>query len=285
MIRDYKASDIDEIIRLYTLEYLAMPEEIETLKSASKILVYEDNNVIKGFIHIMIGGSSCTIEMGAESNEQILPVGLQLWEEAKKILIENSIRSITTYHVKDNSKWQQLFDMIGFEYWYSVYRFSYKGVKFDESNICSVKYEDKYYEEEAKLESEAFEALRKENDIKPYNWYLSASSKALENDRKAKFANKDYIHLFLEGNEIVGASMVKNAEIDLLFVNTEYQGKGYGKKILEFTVNRGLEQSLEGVNLNALAKNDRALKLYFNTGFEVVQAQDCRRLINDCLNK
>jgi ribosomal protein S18 acetylase RimI-like enzyme len=78
---------------------------------------------------------------------------------------------------------------------------------------------------------------------------------------------------------MIGASMVKNAEIDLLFVNIKYQGKGYGRKILEFTVNRGLEQNAAAVNLNALANNDKALKLYNNTGFQVVQAQDCRKLI------
>lgn len=281
MIRDYKPSEIEEIIRLYTLEYMAMPEEIEALKSATKILVYEDNNTIMGFIHMIMHGNSCTIEMGAASDEQIIPVGLKLWEEAKKFFIEKSISLIKTYHVKDNLKWQQLFNMLEFEYWGSVYRFSYKGTKFDEPNIHSLKYEDKYYEDEIRLESEAFAVLREQNDIKPYNWYLSASKTAIENHRKKTFINKDYIYLFFEKDEMLGASMVKNAEIDLLFVNTKYQGKGYGKKILQYTVNRGLEQNAAGVNLNALANNTSALKLYLNTGFEVVQAQDYRKILID----
>jgi ribosomal protein S18 acetylase RimI-like enzyme len=78
---------------------------------------------------------------------------------------------------------------------------------------------------------------------------------------------------------MVGASMVKDAEVDLLFVNIKYQGKGYGKKILEFAVNKGLEQNGVEVNLTALANNETALELYKNTGFKVIQAQDCRRLI------
>jgi GNAT superfamily N-acetyltransferase len=278
MIRDYKSSDIEEIVRLYTLEYMAMPEEIETLKAATKILVYEDNGAIQGFIHMMISGSSCTIEMGVAGDEQILPLGIKLWNEAKRIFSEKAIRFVKTYHVKDNLKWQQLFNMIGFEYWGSVYRFSYNGSKFDESNICAVKYEDNYYEDEIRLESEAFAVLREQNDIKPYNWYLSASKETLENHRKSRFKNKEYIYLFFEGGEMIGASMVKNAEVDLLFVNIKYQGKGYGKKILQYTVNRGLEQDAKGVNLNALANNDKALKLYLNTGFQVVQAQDYRRI-------
>ncbi len=278
MIRDYKESDIDEIIRIYTLEYKAMPEEIETLKSASKILVYDDDG-IKGFIHLIIDEDYCYAEMGATSDDIIKPVGLKLWEEAKKLFVEKSVNFIQIFHVKDNLEWQQLFNEIGFEYWYSVYRFTYDGEKFKEPNISVVKYEDKYYEDKIRLESEAFSVLREENDIKPYNWYLNASKEALEANRKAIIKEKEYIYLFFENNDMVGASMVKNAEIDLLFVNVKYQKKGYGKKILEFTTNRGLEQSSTAVNLNALTGNEKALNLYKNAGFKVVQAQDSRRLI------
>ena len=278
MIRDYREADIDEIVRIYTLEYMAMPEEIETLKTASKILVYDDNG-IQGFIHLMMGGSYCSFEMGAATNELIKPIGLKLWDEAKKLFAEKSINNIKTFYVKDNLYWKQLFDEIGFEYRFSVYRFAYKGSKFSEHNLSVVKYEDKYYDDKMSLESEAFSALRKANDIKPYNWYLSASEDELENNRKSTLEDKEYIYLFFENNDMVGASMVKNAEVDLLFVNIKFQGKGFGKKILEYTVNRGLEQDTAGVNLNALASNENALKLYKNTGFNMVQAQDCRMLI------
>ena len=277
MIRNYTENDIDEIVKIYTLEYKAMPEEIETLKTAKNILVYEDDG-IKGFIHLIFSGTYCYVEMGASSNEIIKTVGLKLWEEAKKLMGENSTTFVQTSHVKENLFWQELFNEIGFEYWYSIYRFNYQGSKFNEPELFARKYEDEDYVDKIRLESEAFEALRRNNDIKPYNWYLSASKEALESNRKYTLKNKDFTYLFLEGNDIVGASLVKDGEIDLLFVNVKYQGKGYGKKILEFTINRGLEQQPFGVNLNALASNESALRLYKNAGFKVVQAQDVRRL-------
>ena len=280
MIRDYTATDIDEIIKIYTLEYKAMPEEIEALKSAPKILVYEDNG-IQGFIHMVINGKFCYMEMGAARDEQILPIGLKLWEEAKKLLTEKAVDLIQVFHVKDNSKWKQLFDVIGFDYWYSVYRLSYEGSKFDEADIQVKMYEDKYYEDKIRLESEAFSVLREQHDIKPYNWYLSASKEALENNRKYTLGNKDFTYLFFEGNDMIGASMVKDAEIELLFTNIRHQRKGYGKKILEYTVNRGLGQNSAVVSLNVLAGNEKALSLYTDTGFKFVQAQDCRRLVVD----
>ncbi len=278
MIRNYTQNDIEEIVRIYTLEYKAMPAEVEALKSAKNILVYEDDG-IKGFIHLCFSGDHCNVEMGAASNELIKPIGLKLWEEAKKLFIENSTTFIDTCHVKDNLQWKEFFDEVQFEYWYSIYRFIYKGEKFNEPELCVKMYDDNNYVDKISLESEAFSKLRKDCDIEPYNWYLSASEKALENNRKWTLSQKDYTYLFFENNEIVGASLVKDAEIDLLFVNVKYQGKGYGRKILEFTVNRGLEQDPSAVNLNALASNESALSLYKSAGFEVIQAQDCRRLV------
>lgn len=278
MIRDYKKSDVDEIIRIYTLEYKAMPEEIETLRTASKILVYEEEG-IKGFIHLIISGSYCYAEMGAASNELIMPIGLKLWSAAEKIFEEKAVKSVEIFHVKDNLEWEQLFDEIGFKYWYSVFRLSYEGEKIPESKIRVIKYEDDFFEEKIRLESEAFSVLRKENHIEPYNWYLNASKEALEAARVDTLGNKEYIYLFFENEDMVGASMVKNAEVELLFVNVKYQKKGYGKQILEFSINKGLEQNSTSVNLNALASNEKALNLYKNAGFKVVQAQDARKLV------
>jgi GNAT superfamily N-acetyltransferase len=107
---------------------------------------------------------------------------------------------------------------------------------------------------------------------------LSASEAAIENSRKATLKDKEFIYLFFEDNDMVGASLVKDAEIDLFFVNVKYQGRGYGKKILEYTINKGLEQN-STVCLNALANNEKALKIYQNAGFKMVQAQDCRKIL------
>lgn len=80
-IRDHIDSDIDNIIKIYTLEYKAMPEEIETLKSAPKILVYDDQSGVEGFIHLSTNGNHCYIEMGVISNEKIMSIGSTLWKE------------------------------------------------------------------------------------------------------------------------------------------------------------------------------------------------------------
>jgi ribosomal protein S18 acetylase RimI-like enzyme len=280
-IRDHIDSDIDDIIKIYTLEYKAMPEEIDTLRSAPKILVYENHDGVEGFIHLSTNGSHCYIEMGVISNEKIMSIGSELWQEALEYFDENKISSVQVFHVKENLLWEQFFNELNFKYWYSVYRLDYHGQKFPERNINVIKYDDQYYDDKMRLESEAFSVLRQENNIKPYNWYLVASEENLIANRKATLLNKDFIYLFFEGDEMIGASMVKNSEIELLFTNVKYQRKGYGKKILEYSVNKGLEQNSDRVSLNVLAGNEKALKLYMDTGFKLIQGQDCRKLIRE----
>lgn len=256
-----------------------MPEEVETLRSAPKILVYDDHSGVEGFIHLSTNGNHCYIEIGVISNEKIMSIGSELWKEALDYFDENKISSIQVFHVKENPLWQQFFCNLGFEYWYSIYRLDYQGSKFPESKIQVIQYEDQYYDDKMRLESEAFSVLRRENNIKPYNWYLAASEENIVANRKATLLNKDFIYLYFEDDEMIGASMVKNSEIELLFTNIKYQRKGYGKKILEHSVNKGLEQNSDRVSLNVLASNEKALKLYMDTGFKLVQGQDCRKLI------
>lgn len=278
MIRDYSKADLNEIIRIYTADYRAMPEEIEALRRAGKMLVYEDDGFIRGFVHVMGNGSERTIEMGIGDRSDILPIGHALWSETAKYLENQEVAFVQTYHVKEVSEYEQLFQELSFEYWYSIYRLHYEGHKHPDSNLEPVPYEDRYYEDKIRLESEAFSPLREKHDIRPYNWFLSADEASLSNNRKYTEKNKDYIHLFFENNELAGASMVKDAEIELLFTTVKFQGRELGRKILEFSVNKGLDQNPSGVRLNVLAENEKALGLYTDTGFVFVQVQDARRL-------
>lgn len=159
-----------------------------------------------------------------------------------------------------------------------MYRLLYQGNKKPDRDLQSVPYEDRYYEDKIRLESEAFSPLREKHDIRPYNWFLSADEASLSYNRKYTEKNKDYIHLFFKNGELAGASMVKDAEIEILFTTVKFQGQGLGRKILEFSINEGLDQNSTGVRLNVLAENEKALRLYTDTGFEFIQAQDSRRL-------
>ncbi|ASA20576.1 GNAT family N-acetyltransferase [Paenibacillus donghaensis] len=276
MIRNFTNNDMNEIIDIYTRENKPTYEEIENIRNSKQILVYDEDG-IKGFIHMNVYENKCDFEMGISSEEHIKSIGSQLWAEAKKRMEGNSVTSINTCHIK-NGIWEGFFDEIGFDYWFSYYKLKYISGKYKEPELDVKKYEDEYYMQEISLESEAFSKLRAENDITPHNWYLSASKDTLAHHRKERLIDKDNFYLFFKEGEMIGAAIIANAEIPLFFVNSKYQGEGYGRKILEFAVNRGLEQDPNGVDLEVLASNEKALQLYTSTGFEIIQGYVNRRL-------
>lgn len=276
MIRKSTDNDIDEIIRIYSTEYRAMEDEIEAIKKSKNILVYDNHGVI-GFSWLAFGPGICKIEMAVDSPSLINEVGAMLWEESQLLIVKNDSKFIFTYYLQDLNGWKEFYSSRGFEPWYSIYRMTYTGQSLPEPTISVKPYEDRYYDEKMKKESEAFSVLRQEIDEKPFNWYESASEEALLSNRKKTLENREFIHLFFIEEEMIGASMVKHGEIELLFVSLLHQGNGYGRRIMEFSINRALEQNPQGVTLNVVAKNESALRLYTSLGFKVAQIQDKSR--------
>ena len=186
--------------------------------------------------------------------------------------------AIKTYHVQDDERWQQLFDQLRFEYVYSVHRLVHcSGLAF-KNDLTVIDYSDEYFEEKIQLESEAFEEVRRANNITPYNWYTGASEKGIASLREMTRNNSDYIKLYKSGDVLVGASQVKEREIELIFTAKAFQGKGYGSQILRDAIVRGQQQGNGEVFLNVIAQNEKALKLYLDNQFRLVQSQDCRRI-------
>lgn len=272
MIRKSTVNDISEIIRIYSAEYKAMEDELESIKQSKNIVVFDDEG-IKGFSWLAFGPGICKIEMAVDSPSLINEVGARLWEESQTIIESNESKFIYTYYLQQLNEWKEFYLTRGFESWYSIYRMTYTDQPYPEPSISVKPYEDRYFDEKMKKESESFAVLRQEIDEKPFNWYESASEEALLNNRKATLGNREFIHLFFIEEEMIGASMVKHGEIELLFVSLEHQGNGYGRSIMEFSINRALEQNPKEVTLNAVAKNESALRLYIGVGFKVAQIQ------------
>jgi GNAT superfamily N-acetyltransferase len=277
MIRKSNNNDINEIIRIYSAEYKAMEDELEAIRKSENILVYDDEGV-KGFSWLAFGPGICKIEMAVDSPSLINEAGAGLWEEAQSLIKSNDSKFIFTYYLQNSNEWKEFYSSRGFEPWYSIYRMTYTGQSYPEPTLSVKPYEDCYYDEKMKKESEAFSVLRQEIDEKPFNWYEGASDEALLSNRKATFENREFIHLFFVEEIMIGASMVKHGEIELLFVSLEHQGNGYGRSIMEFSINRALEQNPMEVTLNAVAKNESALKLYTSMGFTASQIQEKSRV-------
>lgn len=277
MIRDILESDRQRVIDLYTEVYQATPEEIETLQEAQTVLVFERESVL-GFAHYNLWDDNCYLELGVDSKEDIEAIGKALWEELKVLLISKKIQNVVTFHVQEEPRWKALMDAIGFDYGYSVYRLVHEGDAPELGNLKVVPYTDAFFEQKSTLESDAFESVRRENGITPHNWYAASSEEAKQYVRNACEKNASFIHLYYDGDEMVGASQVKEAEVEVLFTVTTHQGKGYGREILRDVISKGKTQGDGRVFLNVIAQNEKAIQLYLSEAFVKVQAQDCRKL-------
>ncbi|WP_339165131.1 N-acetyltransferase [Siminovitchia sp. FSL H7-0308] len=70
------------------------------------------------------------------------------------------------------------------------------------------------------------------------------------------------------GKQITGfISMVEN-DVAALFVKADCQGKGYGKKLLQF-----VKENRNRIQLKVYQKNEQAIRFYLKNGFEIREEQ------------
>lgn len=147
--------------------------------------------------------------------------------------------------------------------WFLTNYMVYEGDKLQEKDLAFTTYEDKYYEEYYKLESNAFYMLRKANNIEPFIFESS------EQDRKRCAEDAKDIFLLFEEDTLVAAGYAKAGEIDAIAVEKGFEGKGYGRALLCHGVNKLLDEGCSKVFLWVLEWNKKAKGLYENIGFRV----------------
>lgn len=147
-----------------------------------------------------------------------------------------------------------------------AYEMEYIGGKV-QSDIELITFREEYFEEYKNIYNECFYDMRKALDIKPYYFYSSIE------ELKDK---KERIFILKENNELIGSVAILDNEIDDLIVNKKYQGKGYGKKLLLYAINKMQNLKVEKITLHVAKWNEKALKLYENNGFKCVNIEKVR---------
>jgi len=140
-----------------------------------------------------------------------------------------------------------------------AYTMEYNGATVD-SELALVPFEEKYYEDYRDIYHDCFYEMRKALGLRPYN--------ACDSIKKL-LAKKNDVFLLLADNEIVASVAVYENEIDDLFVSRKFQGRGYGKKLLQFAVSLLQKRNVSPIALNVAEWNQKAISLYKNNGFVV----------------
>lgn len=286
MIRDYTNKDVEAIIKLFDLHTKLTEAEAESkrkeLEAGAKVLVYQDDDEVKGICSLTFWnhpelGSCAEIIMSAEAGPGFKERAEALWEHAQAPLKEKAVVYLITNYNQSQVHWQEFYSDKGLEKWFSLHGMIYKGEAFAETNLTVRNYEASDFDTYHTIMGECFSPMREANDIKPYNTFKDVTPEKAEKMKKAALEMKDNIYMFYDDEKFVGSSMLQDEEIDDLFVVPDYQGQGYGRKIMEATLNLAMQKNLAKITLGVVAWNTQAVKLYTSLGFEIYQTFEFNR--------
>lgn len=276
MIREFNIYDLEGVNNLINRgDIIDKIDVVKNIKErAEKFLIYREQE-IKGFAYMiksMDEENQWNIQIYVDIEERRKGIGTKLYNELFNYLEEKNPRCLFTEFRVDTNDSTGFYEKLGYKRWYRCPNLIYRGKEKFDLDIDFVFYEDKYYDQYLKCTHECFYELRKNNDFKPY---LVPKS---EEERYRLMENKDSIYLKLNNNEeIISTVTVKDGYIDNVMVSQKYQGKGYGKKITQFAINKSLEQGAQPIYLCYVEGNEKANNLYKSLGFETLQVIDIYR--------
>ncbi|MBB6217762.1 ribosomal protein S18 acetylase RimI-like enzyme [Anaerosolibacter carboniphilus] len=265
MIRKINKKDIDRVLEFLKRELETVNEDRikEELKNIdNNRLIYESNSEIYGFT---VAISNKELKRGkvilyVSETKRRNGIGEQLYLAALGYLERQDINYITTEIRTEKNHTGDFFIHRGFNKRYGYHSMMYTGGKVN-SDLQLINYDDNYYEAYKKVYEDCFFEMRKELGFKPYRDCSSADK---------LIANKDKIFLLLDSQELIGSVLLLDNEIDDLIVNEEYQGQGYGKKLINFGINYCQSRGDKNISLGVIDWNAKAIALYVNSGFNII---------------
>jgi GNAT superfamily N-acetyltransferase len=153
----------------------------------------------------------------------------------------------------------------------------YNGSLQPKSDLQFIEYEDKYFEQYAEGLRQSFYEMRKVHDFQPH---LCCE---LSDEKREEFLNnKDQTFLLVDNETLIGSAIVyNNGFLDDIFVVPSYQGKGYGRLITQFAINKAISQGINKIETSVVEWNTRAFELYQSLGFSNVQTTHYYQLVRD----
>lgn len=200
-------------------------------------------------------------------------VGKMLFHTLTDISRRNTLAFISTKIETNHSQSLAFFRKAGFEIWYTGLTLCHSGERQPASGLRLINYRSEYFVQYIDAIRNSFYELRRANDFQPYYCCEPDEEKKKELERK-----KNDIYLLMDGSEIAASVIIDADSIDDVFVTPGYQGKGIGKKLMQFAVNRAIDRGNMSVTLSAIEWNTRALHLYESVGFHITKTVTYLRL-------
>ncbi|MFD1676851.1 GNAT family N-acetyltransferase [Alicyclobacillus fodiniaquatilis] len=125
----------------------------------------------------------------------------------------------------------------------------------DDLNLDVRPYEDSIFEQWIKGFGDAYRQLFMEADMEP-------EDEDKEGNRRWANENRGNLFTFFDGSEFIGSCHLRDGYIRSMFVCPQHQGRGYGKRILQYIIAQAQTQGSDLIRLAVLDINERANNLY-----------------------
>lgn len=270
MLRDFKKEDTERLIEL--INNVDTGYEIDDLddiqRNAMKFIVFEEVEV-KGFAYASVSMDDAQdycadMKIYAEPQSRRQGVGTALYHQLIKFLEKEKVDYLTAYIRVDKMDPEPFCKKLGFDKWWGSPELYYRGMGVPDASTTFVQYEDKYFDQYVKIVQECYYPINKSNDIKPY---LATA----ESVKRYQLENKKNVFLALDHDQIIASVTTGEGTIDNLMVSPAYQGKGFGKKALQFGMNKMLSQGYKEIRICYMENNTPAEDLYYSLGFKPLQ--------------
>lgn len=185
--------------------------------------------------------------------------------------LEESMRSVGVEEVICDFKIDELEKSFlyknGYKHCFYSNFMTYTGGKRVADNHEIIRYEDKYYAECQKIFSESFHKMRLSVGLE------STLSLPNEEERIRYKENEENIFVLRDSNQIVAVVRIEDNEIDAVAVDVNHKGKGYGKVLVGYAVNKLLDKGYTKLTLWVVEGNP-AKYLYEKLDFIVERTHE-----------
>ena len=142
-----------------------------------------------------------------------------------------------------------------------VYDMEYTGARIAAEPLPVIPFSAAYYPEYQHIYNKCFSEMRRALDLRPYHCCT---------DLQQLLKKQAQIFLLMNGSTLLGSVSISGSDIDNLIVNPAYKGRGFGRRLLVWAVNRIRERTDAPIRLTVAEWNQRAVRLYTQTGFAVI---------------
>ncbi|MGE5675310.1 MAG: GNAT family N-acetyltransferase [Mycobacterium leprae] len=280
MLRPYRPEDLPAIVQMVQAGYAAPDAEIQARIDGGHTLVYDDGQ-IKG-LTVLTVDRSLPHSRGAlilfiDPQFRGQGIGRAIWREIWPLLLAAGPASFTTFYRAGDTASALFFSARGFNPLASSQLMTYSGPSFPEPELTVRPYRDTWFSHYVQIKNAAFFSLRRESGLKPYMCYPDGSYD--ESDLRAWLREQEgKIFLGLAQEKPVGVLELAPPAIEVVAVAPDQQGRGYGRALTQFGINRLKEQGVDPIRLHVLEKNQRAKALYESLGFTPGQTTEYARL-------